>query len=233
MKHLSIATAGAALLALGTTAASPVVAGTIGFNYYADVEGNYQILPQLSSYLPLPNSGSFDEEYDGMFVLDDDPNQWLDGDLSLGPDFFSSYLSGLFGVNISEDTINLLDDNFDLSLTGAGTLNSNLGSLDFDLGWDSDENSVKLIFDPSKASIIDGCLVGLCQIEHTTDVILTAVTNFLGTDITVGTLTVEKLKLTTIPKSITKPKPTPEPVSLLGLIGVGGFLASRRKKVKA
>ncbi|MGK7875296.1 MAG: PEP-CTERM sorting domain-containing protein [Xenococcaceae cyanobacterium] len=226
MKNLSMAAAGAAFITLGAVGAAPAAAGTIGFNYNATMSGDAFVEPSFASQIEnalglnpgyiTPGNSSYNESFAGMFTTLDDPNQYLDGDIEVTLHFLVSAL----GFDTSN--LDLLLAQTNLTWSGTGNITSGLGILPFNFGFNNSNNSIKITFDKSQADIIDGCLVGECTTQSTGSVSLTLLNN------------TEVLSMTNMNFSVTtNPKSIPESSTLLGLIGVGGFFAAKRKRVKA
>ncbi|MDY6781086.1 MAG: PEP-CTERM sorting domain-containing protein [Cyanobacteriota bacterium] len=244
----SIATLGAAVLTLGTVAvgAAPVQAGTITFDTSAQVSGNVSVNEDFASYANgllgssvIPGGDfSFNESLNSAFTIDDDPQQYLDGDISLGIDLFYSAL----GLNLDTGTITLLDSLFNVAVSGSGTLSNGTESLGFSLSYDSTQQEIIATFanfDPQN-NFIDSCLTGSCTTAGNFDfgLLAEAPLSFL-----VGAEPVSasgSFSVTTTPQTTNEPSlpPTdgepnqsvPEPTTFLGLLGTAGFLATRRKR---
>lgn len=170
MKKLSIATAGAALLALGTVSAVPAEAGTLTFDYEAEVSGSVTFNPFLVPFLPtveqylglpsgfIPPSVTFPPySFTGQFTVLDDPAQYTAGDISLDSTLFSS----LYGFSYPASLADTLDSVFNLNFSGIGSVTSNLGTTDFVFDYVSADNSI-LINQFTDVSVLDGCLVEEC-----------------------------------------------------------------------
>jgi hypothetical protein len=233
MKKLSssIATAGAALIALGTLATTPATAGTIKFNYTAEVSGAAFLESQFASQVEtalglspgeLP-TGNFtlNEFFSGAFTSSDDPQLYLDGAIEVNLGLLSE-ASGLPFNNLSP----LLNQN-NVSLSGSGTLTSSLGTLPFDLSFNNPNQSIQVTFNPSQANLIGACLEGECTAEATG---VNATVTSKANNTTVASLTNVSFSVTTTP---TKPAKIPETSTWLGLIGIGGLLVANRKRLKA
>jgi hypothetical protein len=302
MSHKSsIVTFGAAALALGAVAVStaPAAAGTITFDASATIDGNVSIDPgaialidslglvsSLNSSGLLPNgvvldpitSGNFpiNESITRSFTIDDDPQQYLDGDISLGVDLLYS----VFGINVDPSEIAYIDDLFDLDISGGGILTNGTESLDFILSYDSNDNEIRATFanfNPQN-NFISSCLIGTCTTTgNFAFSLISTFAPFLGLSPTIASGNGNFL-VTTTPQGNGSPDPTPpveeptppveeptppveeptppveeptppveeptppvdnpvqsvpEPTMLIGLLGVGGFLATRRGRSRA
>lgn len=109
---------------------------------------------------PLP-TGNLNEVFAGSITLDDDPSQYLDGDLSLGYDLLSSTL----GMEIDSDSIALLDSFFDFEVSGSGQVTYGTQTMTYSLSFDSQQDEFKAIFedfDPN-TEILTACANGECD----------------------------------------------------------------------
>ncbi|MGB3692483.1 MAG: PEP-CTERM sorting domain-containing protein [Spirulinaceae cyanobacterium] len=234
-QKLSIATVGAAAIALGTCilGAKTATAADIKFNVEAEILGNAFISPLLANFsdtiptgnIPIANSFSH------SLTINDDPNQYLDGDISLG----LNLLFSTFDISIDDTTISNLDSLFDFSVSGSGVLSNGSEDLDFDLSYDSNNNEILATFvnfDPNN-NFIDSCLVASCT--TTGNFAFSILSNFLPTPLSVvsaaGSFSLVSTPIlddTGVPDDSTQS--VPEPTTILALLGVGSFLAYRRKQ---
>jgi hypothetical protein len=170
MKKLSLATAGAVFMVLGAVG-TLAAAEKIEFDYTAEVSSNVFINPIFATQIEqnlglnpgeLPQGNfAINEVFNGTFTNPDDPQQYLDGDIELDLSLLSS-ISGLNFLGLSP----LLEQS-NVLLSGNGNLTSSLGILPFNLGFNAQNKSIKITFDPNQANIIDGCFVGACTAKAT------------------------------------------------------------------
>ncbi|MBE9117502.1 PEP-CTERM sorting domain-containing protein [Lusitaniella coriacea LEGE 07157] len=266
VKKSSMATVGAAAMALGTFAisAAPAAADPITFDVDATVSGEATVDSTFADIVnglfanvlpePIP-SGTFlvDESLSYSATIDDDPAQYMDGDLSFGVDMLSSVL----GISLDTSTIALLDSYADIDFSGSGTLTNGSEDLDFDLSYDSANNEILATFADFDSSIIESCLVGSCTTAGNFAFNLLSnqdnpLVLFAGLPETVVSAS-GNFSVTTTPQGVSSgdggetpssgdggetpsndsPQSVPEPATILGLFGIGGFLASRRKGSRA
>ncbi|MGB0564181.1 MAG: PEP-CTERM sorting domain-containing protein [Spirulinaceae cyanobacterium] len=108
----------------------------------------------------LPN-GDVDDVIAGSITVDDDPSQYLDGDLSLGYDLLSSTL----GMEVDAGSIALLDSFFDFEVSGSGQVTDGTTTMDYSLRFDASANEFKAIFDnfDPDNEILSACATGECD----------------------------------------------------------------------
>jgi hypothetical protein len=245
---LSIAAIGTAVLALGTVtiSAAPATAAKITFDTTTTISGTSSVTPPyvpLAALLSLPN-GPFSTSISHSFTLDDDPNQYLDGDISLGLDL----LLGAIGFEIDPDAIAVLNDFLDFNFSGSGTLSNGTESLAFNLSYDetnSEGRATFVNFDPNN-NFIASCFVSACTTSgnFALNIIGTPAIELLGAwlglELPPGLIASANGNFSTIatPKGNggtggngeNPPQSIPEPTTFLGLFGVGTFLAARGQR---
>lgn len=231
----SIATVSAAVIALGTSIVSivPAAAASITFDVEATVSGETFIDSSFADLVnnvlgtPLLASGNFpfDQSLSYSFTIDDDPEQYLDGDVSLGLDLLYSN----FGIGFDNTTLSYLDDVLNIDVSGSGILSNGSEQLNFNLGYNSSENEIMatfIDFDPNN-NFIDSCLVGSCTTTGNLNLSFLS-TAFPGLEFASAN---GNFSVTTTPESVTTTpvNSVPEPTTVLGLLGVGSLIAARRK----
>lgn len=236
-KQFSVASIAVLSIAIAPVAIStaPANAGTISFDYEAKISGDAFIFPlasaPLEERLGLPPGslpmGDFtlNETFTGTLTSSFEREQYLDGDIS----FNLSELSELSGLNFT--SLDSILRRSTVTLSGTGTLTSNLGTLPFDISFNEPNQSIQFSFERDRANIIDGCLIGSCTAQATgidASIILNINPSVSVLLATASELTVS---LRTIPRNF-QPQPvqTPEASTWLGLIGVGGLLAINQSK---
>jgi hypothetical protein len=245
----------AAVISLGV-ATAPAQAGTITFNYYdATVATEITLNPLLNNFLqsidfpiPLPTN-SIPLNFDlppGSFTLLDDPAQYTDGDITL--DF--PLLSQLFGISLPPEQVETFDNLFNFDFLGSGSIQSQVAGLtNFDINYDSAQNA--FVINNFNPDVIEGCTLGICQTQASgnlglslvlsqfvdlsddlgidlTDDVLNAIAlyqQFFGDELSLATGTID-VAVTTEPVNS---QSVPEPGVSLGLLGIAGGLAARRK----
>lgn len=237
----SIATLGAAVLAIGSLAvgAAPAHAGTVildtsvqaagsGFidSSFADIANNL-----VGSNVVPSGVFAFDETSIFPSVVNDDPQQYEDGDVSVGIDLVYQIL----GLNFDSATINTLNTLFTVDVSGGGTLSNGTESIDFNLSYDSDAQEVLATlvnFDPQN-NFIASCLTVTCTTtgDFGFDLLLGPLTpvSFRGDFLVVTTPQVSG-NPDSIPSGNDPVQTVPEPATFLGLLGTAGLLATRRKR---
>jgi hypothetical protein len=212
MKMRSIATAGAAFVALGVAGAAPATAATMTFDYEANAAGKARLepgavplIPMLESMLDLepgtiPAEQDFSESFSGSFSVPDDPAQITDGNITVDLPIIASifgytpessvvdiledvgimpsdvFLSAFdtLGITSVDSAVDILDELFDVSFVGAGTLTTETAVTNFDIEYFSASNSLLVDgFDPDIAS---SCLTETCTataaVDNSVDLIL-------------------------------------------------------------
>lgn len=295
IQRSSMVTLGTAAIAFGTFAisAAPAAADPITFDVEASVSREVTVDSTFAAIansffpdlLPEPLTGgtvSVDESFSYSATLDDDPAQYMDGDISFGVDMLES----IFGVSLDASTIALIDGAIDLDFSGSGTLANGSENLDFNLGYDSTNNEIIATFLDFDSSIFEACFIGSCTtagnfaFNINTDPTY-SLAAFLPETLAFGTGT---FSILTTPQGVSSddgsesssegngnespsegngnespsegndsespsegndnegsdggstndsPQSVPEPTTVLGLLGIGGFLASRRKGSRA
>lgn len=164
VKATSIGILGMAAIAISSIA-KPVTAApvTVDFegNVTATVTSDDDFAALLADFGILIPDGAINENIFGTVTVDDDANQYLDGDLSLGYDLLSNTL----GVPVDQDTIELLDSIFDLSVTGSGRVTAGATTMDYNLRFNSDVDEFQAVFDDfdPNTEIISACASGECD----------------------------------------------------------------------
>ncbi|NEO87111.1 MAG: PEP-CTERM sorting domain-containing protein [Spirulina sp. SIO3F2] len=148
-----------------TTFATPTYAAPITVDFDGGVDALIASDDQFAQFLAdlgyaIPD-GAINEVISGSITVDDDPSQYLDGDLSLGYDLLSSTL----GVQVDQEAIALLDSIFDLQVSGSGSVVTSSGVVDYNLSFDSANNELQAIFSDfdSNTEIISACATGECD----------------------------------------------------------------------
>ncbi|MEP0752284.1 PEP-CTERM sorting domain-containing protein [Trichocoleus sp. Lan] len=210
---LSIATAGAAVVTLGTIAMAPVEAAQLTkVDYVGDVIGTFK--PLLGAEIP------FTVDVDKSYIIDNLSGRLKDeGDSELTIDHPFSYLGDYFGNYLSNSvSIN--------SFSGFGSIFKGLSYSPTDIlsTFNFSYNKITNIltvkgyeFDKIKV-----CLSGTCNISGEG-----SASGTIGGVLPVNASVNFKVSQTA------KPLDVPEPSALLGLIGLGGFFAAKRKLQKA
>lgn len=239
---LSIATTGGALLALGTVGTISATAGTITFDYQAQVSGNATVNPVAALYAEIylgldsgsiPTSLDFSKVFTGSFTTLDDPAQFTDGDITLD----ASNLSNLLGIQIPDVSGSALDNILSIDFGGSGTLTSGVGSTNFNFNYVSPLKAI--VINDFNPNVVGGCLVGLCTATGTGSLNISAF-NFLEVASGEGQFTVKTnpvsqsapLAPALLAAQVAESKAVPEPSVLLGLFGVGTLFAAHRKLQK-
>lgn len=210
---LSIATAGAAVVTLGTIGMAPVEAAQLTkLDYVGQVSGT--VKPLFGAGIP------FTVDVDKSYIIDNLSGRLQDaGDSDLTLDHPFSYLGDYFGSYLSNNgSIN--------SFSGFGSIFKGLSysptdllsTFNFSYNKITDILTVKgYEFDKIKV-----CLSGTCNISGEGSALGT-VGGFLPVNASVNF----KVSQTATPLNV------PEPSALLGLISLGGFFAAKRKLRKA
>lgn len=235
VKKLSIATAGAAFVALGTFGMAPANATVLTQVDYSGT-ASISILGQSVS-LPV-NTSSIIDNLSGRLSDAGDSELTIDNPLSyLGNDF--------------NDLLNLYNASLN-SLTGSGSVSNNNGFLSaFNFFYDN-VNDVLTVSDYNFDSILV-CLSSTCNVSGQGDYIGTIFgavpasgtisfnVNQTATPLSTSPVVPESSATTPPSDSPVVPEPSaalpvsdsqsvPEPSALLGLIGFGSFLAAKRKQ---
>ncbi|MBD1944885.1 PEP-CTERM sorting domain-containing protein [Coleofasciculus sp. FACHB-712] len=210
---LSIATAGAALVTLGTIGMAPVEAAQLTkLDYSGKVSGTVSLF------------GDFTVDVDKSYVIDNLSGRLQDaGDSELTVDHPFSYLGDYFGSYLSNNgSIN--------SFSGFGSIfkglsyspDDLLSTFNFSYNKITDILTVKgYEFDKIKV-----CLSGTCNISGE-GLALGSVSSPIFGKVPVKASVNFKVSQTATPLDV------PEPSALLGLIGLAGFFAAKRKLQKA
>ncbi len=238
VKKLSIATAGAAFVALGTVGMAPANASTLTQLNYSGT-ASITIFGQSVS-LPVNTSYSIDNLSGRLSDA---------GDLELTIDHPLSYLGNDFN-----DLLNLYSASIN-SLTGAGSVSNSNGVLSaFNFSYDN-TNDVLTVSDYDFDNL-QVCLSSTCNIQgegaytgRINRFIPASGTISFNVDQTATLLSdspvvtepsaailASNLPVVTEPSAATSASASqsvPEPSILLGLVGFGGFLAANRKQRKA
>jgi hypothetical protein len=237
MKSLAIALTSATCLTVGATVvpATPATAGTLSFDYEASFSGDIQLNPIVSGLLDFPeDSFDFSETLSGSFTTLDDPNQFLDGDITLDSSFFSS----LLGVDVNSDPdLAFLNELLSMDFAGTGTLNSDTGTTGFEFNYLNDLDAI--VIDNFDTDVVNDCLTGVCTVDDGIwDFGLFAnsqlVNDLLDLDLPPFLLGEEFLiaqgggdfTLATAPQ--TGSTSVPEPATWLGLLAIGGWTIKRK-----
>ncbi|HEY9295750.1 MAG TPA: PEP-CTERM sorting domain-containing protein [Phormidium sp.] len=205
---LSIATAGAALVTLGTIGMAPVEAAQLTkLDYSGKVSGTVSLF------------GAFTVDVDKSYIIDNLSGRLQDaGDSELTLDHPFGYLGDYFGSYLSN--LGSID-----SFSGFGSIFKGLSysptdllsTFNFSYNKITDILTVKgYEFDKIKV-----CLSGTCNISGEGSASGTAF-GFIPVQASVNF----KVSQTATPLDV------PEPSALLGLIGLGGFFAAKRKLQK-
>jgi hypothetical protein len=248
----SMAAVGAAVLALGTVTVSiaPAKAATVTLDVSAQVSGNGFIDPGFASLVnsifpsySVPSGNfPFDETFSSPFTIDDNPQQYLDGDISVGLNFLSA-----LGFDLNPTTLAQSNNFFGIAVSGDGTLSNGLENIAFNLSYNSNQQetiATFVNFDPQN-NFIPSCLIGTCTTTGNFEVSLLATSSaqfILGLP-KVPVLVGGNFLVTTTPQNNNNPTPptdptppptdptqsVPEPTMLLGLLGTAGFFTTRRK----
>jgi len=238
VKKLSIATAGAAFVAIGTVGMAPANASTLTqLNYSGNA--SISIFGQSIS-LPVNTSSTIDNLSDRLSDA---------GDSQLTLDHPLSYLGNDFN-----DLLNLYSASIN-SLTGSGSVSNNNGVLSaFNFSYDN-ANDVFTVSDYDFDNL-QVCLSSTCNIQgegaytgRINRFIPTSGTISFNVDQTATLLSdspvvaepsamilASDLPVVAEPSAATSASASqsvPEPSILLGLFGFGGFLAANRKQRKA
>jgi hypothetical protein len=210
VKSLSYLLIGSTCLSLGVLAiATPASAATLSATYTGDIDGLISANPLLvslgSSWLgtPLPSSIGFSAtNLSGSYTLD--PARFLDGELSLETDDLLAYipasLSSYLGDALSflnvtpEEALVLLDDAFDYSLTGTGTVSTTSSVLTpFSISYLNSSNTVLL--DSYNATAVQACLSVSCAIDGVAnfgvDLVFSGFSTILDKVLAIPTLTAD------------------------------------------
>lgn len=233
MKKLSIATAGAGVLALSLFGASSAEAASLT---KLDYSGSVSVSSPLLLFLDPTSGGLLDVPIETSVVVDDLDNRLSDGDLTIPifgslEDYFSISLSDYLSLDVFE---------------GAGSIFSDAAkSLQLSVfDWFYDSSTDILTVGGYDFDSISSCLVGTCYL--TGNGIASATTPFLpfplgaffefelaqtatllsdgGSDET----TDDGVVIISYPDS----QAVPEPAALLGLFSLAGFLAAKRRQEK-
>lgn len=210
MKKLSIATIGAAFLALGTVGIAPANAANLTKLDYSGT-ANIGINGLFSGSLDVNES----------FVIDNLSDRLSDaGDSELTIDDPLSFLGGGF-----KDFFTSVGGSFD-SLVGSGSISKDtvlLSNFNFFYNKLSDVLSIKNYdFDNIKA-----CLSSTCNLLGE---------GYFSGSIFGGLIPVEgelSFNLAQTATPLSESKSVPEPSAFLALVGLGSFLAAKRKQMKA
>jgi hypothetical protein len=223
VKKLSIATAGAAFVVLGTVGMAPANASAL-------TQLNYSGTASISIFgqsVPLPvNTSSTIDNLSGRLSDAGDSELTISHPLSyLGNDFNDL-------LNLHRASIN--------SLTGAGSVSNSNGVLSaFNFSYDN-ANDVLTVSDYDFDNL-QVCLSSTCNIQGEGGYI----GRILGSVPASGTISFNVDQTATLLSDspvVTEPsaailasasQSVPEPSTLLGLVGFGGFLAAKRKQWKA
>ncbi|MEL6137736.1 MAG: hypothetical protein AAFR42_10060, partial [Cyanobacteria bacterium J06628_6] len=172
MSRLTKLTAAGIALAAGLAVVQPAAATTFTADYSGSLDGSITLDATAASLLPLlgfdiPATVDFSATAAGSYSLD--PDRFLDGDLTLElasvsaiapiqTAYFDSLLAGL-GLGSTSAVVAQLDDVFDYSLTGIGTLSDGTGDDEFTIDYLSSSNELVVAgFDAT------GCLSNVCSI---------------------------------------------------------------------
>lgn len=233
MQRLRLALIATALATLGTQVMSiePTFAAEITFDTEAEIAGSLSfssffisaIEDELNVTLPS-ESIPFAEEFSDRFTIDDDPNQYLDGDISLG---WKSFLSEDLWLDFGGIDFSLLESFLDIDFGGTGLLTNGIEDLAFTLSYDSVNKefiSTFTDFDPDN-NFIDSCLIGVCTATADFEFSL-----FFNQGFPLEVVSAAgNFAITTTP--VGSSQSVPEPTLLLGLLGIGGCVASQRRKL--
>ncbi|NES82468.1 MAG: PEP-CTERM sorting domain-containing protein [Moorea sp. SIO2B7] len=164
--------------------------------------------------------------------MDDDPAQYLDGDLSFGLDS----LQNIFNFYVDSTLVSQLDSLLDLGVSGGGTISNGIDFFEFDFDYDDQNNEIIAKFDdPNSNNIIASCLVSQC----TTQGNIVANIDFLGfapllPSIPDAIVASTNFEITTTPvTNQAVPEPTTIAGTLVGIAGFGRYLLGKRKQKKA
>jgi hypothetical protein len=223
VKKLSIATAGAAFVVLGTVGMAPANASALTQLNYSGTASMSMFGQSVS--LPVNTSYSIDN-LSGRLSDAGDSELTIDHPLSyLGNDF--NDLLNLYSASIN-------------SLTGAGSVSNSNGVLSaFNFSYDN-ANDVLTVSDYDFDNL-QVCLSSTCNIQGEGGY----TGRILGIVPASGTISFNVDQTATLLSDapvVTEPsaailasasQSVPEPSTLLGLVGFGGFLAAKRKQWKA
>ncbi len=231
MKKLSIATAGAGVLALGIFGASSAEAASLT---KLDYSGSVSVSSPLLFLLDPTSGGLLDVPIETDIVVDDLDNRLSDGELTIP--IFSS-LESYFSISLS-DYLSL--DVFE----GIGSVFSDAAKSiqlsTFD--WFYDSSVDILTIGGYDFDSLSSCLVGTCYLTGNGaatgtilsfpvaalfDFDLAQTATLLSTDVPDGTID-DGVVIISYPDS----QAVPEPAALLGLFGLAGFLAAKRRQEK-
>jgi hypothetical protein len=216
-----------------TISTAPANAASITLDYEAEITGDAFIFQlaaaPLEETLGLPPGtipmGDFtlNETLTGTLTSSFEREQYLDGDIS----FNLSELSNLSGLNLTN--LDSILSRSTVTLTGSGTLTSDLGTLPFNIGFNEPSQSIQFSFDRDRSKILDGCLVGTCT-ALATGIDASIILNISpSVSVLLATANDLAISLRTNPR-ISQSVQTPEASTWLGLIGIGGLLTKCRKK---
>jgi hypothetical protein len=226
VKKLSIATAGAAFVVLGTVGMAPANASALTQLNYSGI-ASISIFGQSVS-LPVNTSSTIDN-LSGRLSDAEDSELTIDHPLSyLGNDF--NDLLNLYSASIN-------------SLTGSGSVSNNNGVLSaFNFSYDN-ANDVLTVSDYDFDNL-QVCLSSTCNIqgEGAYTGRINRINRFIPASGTISFNVDQTATLLSDAPVVTEPsaailasasQSVPEPSTLLGLVGFGGFLAAKRKQWKA
>ncbi|MFE1744669.1 PEP-CTERM sorting domain-containing protein [Coleofasciculus sp. H7-2] len=213
---LSIAIAGAAVVTLGTIGMAPVEAAQLTkLDYVGEVSGTVN-----SFFGGIP----FTVDVDKSYIIDNLSGRLQDeGDSELTIDHPFSYLGDYFGSYFS-------NYGFINSFSGFGSIFKGLSYSQTDLlsTFNFSYNKITDILTVKDYEFdkIKVCLSGTCNISGGGSALGT-VAGVLPVPVPVNVSVNFKVSQTATPLDV------PEPSALLGLIGLGGFFAAKRKLQKA
>lgn len=241
MKSLSIATAGAALIALGAASLAPSAASATTINFTADISGNLSFNPIVNPLLqevnlpPLPPLVAFSRNLSGSVPIDN-PQQYATGNLTLPADF----LNGLLNQVASPSDIALINETKDVvaegllnvTFQGTGLITSDNGSTtSYNFNYDLGNGSI-VASNFSNASVLLGCLsVNNCDDKASANLLAIApISPYfpVATTLASGQVNFDI-------KTSVAPQPVPEPTAtadVVGLAALGAGLLLKKKMQK-
>lgn len=241
MKSLSIATAGAALIALGAASLAPSAASAATIGFTADISGTLNFNPIVNSFLPqvnlppLPPSVTFLRNLSGSVPVDN-PQQYASGNFTIPSDLLNGLLNQVASpsevalVNATQDVI--AEGLLNVTFQGTGLIASDNGSTtSYSFNYDPLNQSI-VANNFSNASVLVGCLsVNNCENTASANVLAIApISQIFPTATTLASGQVN-FDIKTSPN----PKPVPEPnatADVVGFAALGAGLLLKKKMQK-